>query len=88
MEDRSANRSRAIHDAQERRHVVRQLGAAAVSGRIDVAEVVLEADPGDDGDDGRHDAREDRAIIVATDHTRPGMPVDRGTSLVFASAGR
>ena len=56
---------RAVHHAQQRGDVVRQLGAAAVSGRIDVAEVVLEADAGDDGHDGRHDAREDRAIVVA-----------------------
>src|SRR5262245_29338886 len=34
---------RSIHDAEERRDVVRQLGATAVAGGIDVAEVVLEA---------------------------------------------
>ena len=56
---------RAIHHAEQRRDVVRQLGAAAIPGRIDVAEVVLEADAGDDGHHGRHDAREDRAIVVA-----------------------
>ena len=56
---------RAVHDAEERRDVVRQLGAAAVPVRIDVAEVVLEADAGDDGHDRRHDAREDRPVVVA-----------------------
>src|SRR5213080_3330511 len=44
---------------------MRQFRTAAVTGRIDVAEVVLEADPGDDGDDGRHDPRENRSIVVA-----------------------
>ena len=56
---------RTVHDAEQRRHVVRQLGAAAVPGWVDVAEVVLEADSGDDGDHGTHDAREDGAIVVA-----------------------
>src|SRR5437764_513055 len=56
---------RTIHDAKERRDVVRKLRAAAVSGRIDIAEVVLEADPRDDWHDGGHDARQDRAIVVA-----------------------
>ena len=55
----------AIHDAKKRRHVVRELRAAPVSGRIDIAEVVLEADSSHDGHDGGHDARQDRAVVVA-----------------------
>ena len=80
---------RAIHHAEQRGDVVRQFGAAAIPGRIDVAEVVLEADAGDDRHHRRHDAREDRAIVVArSDRTTPETRADRGTARVSASAGR
>ncbi len=55
---------RAVHHAEQGGDVVGQLGAAAVSGRVDVAEVVLEADSGHDGHHGRHNARQDCAIVV------------------------
>ena len=55
---------RPIHDAKQRRHVVRQLCAAAVPSGIDVAEIVLKVDSGDDGHDGGHDSREDRTVVV------------------------
>ncbi len=47
---------RAVHDAQQRRQVVRQLGAGAEAGVVDVREVILEVDPGADGEDGLEDA--------------------------------
>ena len=78
----------AVHHSEERRHVVRQLRAAAVAGRIDVAEVVLEVDPGADRYGRRQDAREDRASGRASGRTTRGRPDGRGTSRVFASAGR
>ena len=54
----------AVHDSQERRQVVRQLGAGAVAGVVDVGEVVLEVDPAADGEDGLEDPGQDTALGV------------------------
>ena len=43
---------RAVHHAEQRRDVVRQLRAAAVAGRIDVGEIVFQVDAGADGNAG------------------------------------
>src|SRR5262245_28007666 len=68
---------RTIHNAEERRDVVRQLRATAVSCGVDVAEVVLEADSRDDGHHRSHGARQDRTIIVlrriVRDEKRPSI---------------
>ena len=56
---------------------------------IDVAEVVLEADSGDDGHHGSHDARQDRASVIARGIVRrPGTRGGRGTARACASGGR
>ena len=54
----------AVHHAQQRRDVVRQLRAAAPAGRVDVRKVVLQVDAAADRDDGLQNARQDRAVGV------------------------